>query len=141
MCFGINDLGRCLFLFAFDSRCSFVAVISNVRHAKKKIIDQSRLPSRTGTTMLESMWSSMSSSMQLAQECLERNEDEEVATAATSSGMDGLEKFAQTIDNSELRLISRCSMSFQIRFAFSFEPHQGEIHQHRSQARICPAGL
>jgi hypothetical protein len=51
----------------------------------------------TGTTMLESMWSSMSSSMQLAQECLEKNEDEE--TTETSS-MEGLEKFAQTIDNS-----------------------------------------
>lgn len=48
------------------------------------------------------MWSSMSSSMQLAQECLEKDEDEEAA-AATSSNMEGLEKFAQTIDNSELR--------------------------------------
>lgn len=48
--------------------------------------------------MLESMWSSMSSSMQLAQECLERNEDEE-STGASS--MEGLEKFAQTIDNSK----------------------------------------
>jgi autophagy-related protein 2 len=50
--------------------------------------------------MLESMWSSMSSSMQLAQECLEKNEDEEAAAAATSN-MEGLEKFAQTIDNSK----------------------------------------
>jgi autophagy-related protein 2 len=48
--------------------------------------------------MLESMWSSMSSSMQLAQECLEKNEDEESAGTST---MEGLEKFAQTIDNSE----------------------------------------
>lgn len=47
------------------------------------------------------MWSSMSSSMQLAQECLEKNEDEE--TAATSN-MEGLEKFAQTIDNSKYYL-------------------------------------
>jgi hypothetical protein len=54
----------------------------------------------SGTTMLESMWSSMSSSMQLAQECLERNSDEEAAAAANTSGMEGLEKFAQTIDNS-----------------------------------------
>lgn len=50
--------------------------------------------------MLESMWSSMSSSMQLAQECLEKNEDEEAAAAGAA--MEGLEKFAQTIDNSEL---------------------------------------
>lgn len=50
------------------------------------------------------MWSSMSSSMQLAQECLEKNEDEEAAAAAAnSSNMEGLEKFAQTIDNSKTR--------------------------------------
>lgn len=54
-----------------------------------------------GTTMLESMWSSMSSSMQLAQECLEKSEDEEAAAA--TSNMEGLEKFAQTIDNSKMR--------------------------------------
>lgn len=52
--------------------------------------------------MLESMWSSMSSSMQLAQECLEKNEDEEAAATASNSNMEGLEKFAQTIDNSKL---------------------------------------
>lgn len=52
--------------------------------------------------MLESMWSSMSSSMQLAQECLEKNEDEEAA-AASNTPMEGLEKFAQTIDNSKFR--------------------------------------
>jgi autophagy-related protein 2 len=49
--------------------------------------------------MLESMWSSMSSSMQLAQECLEKDEDEEAA--ANASNMEGLESFAQTIDNSK----------------------------------------
>lgn len=53
------------------------------------------------TTMLESMWDSMSSSMQLAQECLERNEEEDAADLNDPSNMDGLEKFAQTIDNSE----------------------------------------
>lgn len=60
--------------------------------------------------MLESMWSSMSSSIQLAQECLEKNEDEENAAAATSS-MEGLEKFAQTIDNSK---------TTEIKFKFEF---------------------
>lgn len=53
------------------------------------------------TTMLESMWDSMSSSMQLAQECLERNEEEDASDLNDPSNMDGLEKFAQTIDNSE----------------------------------------
>lgn len=81
--------------------------------------------------MLESMWSSMSSSMQLAQECLERNEDEEIAST-TSTGMDGLEKFAQTIDNSKSLLISRRS-SFLKMPAFSFKPYQGEIRQLGSQ--------
>lgn len=55
--------------------------------------------------MLESMWSSMSSSMQLAQECLEKNQEEEAAAAsASASNMEGLEKFAQTIDNSKTLL-------------------------------------
>lgn len=51
--------------------------------------------------MLESMWSSMSNSMQLAQECLE-NEKE---VAATATAMEGLEKFAQTIDNSKSQFL------------------------------------
>jgi hypothetical protein len=54
----------------------------------------------SATSMFESMWDSMSSSMQLAQECLEKNEDAEFETASSSS-MEGLEKFAQTIDNSK----------------------------------------
>lgn len=53
--------------------------------------------------MLESMWSSMSSSMQLAQECLEKNGSEDNETEMQSqSNMEGLEKFAQTIDNSKI---------------------------------------
>jgi autophagy-related protein 2 len=50
--------------------------------------------------MLESMWDSMSSSMQLAQECLD-NEEEATSDINNPSDLDGLEKFAQTIDNSE----------------------------------------
>lgn len=75
--------------------------------------------------MLESMWSSMSSSMQLAQECLE-NEVVEAADESTSN-MEGLEKFALTIDNSKY-----ISMFFVICFKtlyfFSFEPHQSKVH-------------
>lgn len=48
------------------------------------------------TGMLESMWSSMSSSMQLAQECLEREGD---VPLVPSNTIDGLERFAQLIDN------------------------------------------
>lgn len=46
--------------------------------------------------MLESMWSSMSSSMQLAQECLEKEGD---VPLVQSNTIDGLERFAQLIDN------------------------------------------
>ncbi|KAL7049279.1 hypothetical protein ACKWTF_003650 [Chironomus riparius] len=53
--------------------------------------------------MLESMWSSMSSSMQLAQECLEKNEDVEFEIPPNSN-LEGLEKFAQTIDNILIRV-------------------------------------
>lgn len=52
---------------------------------------------KDGTSMLESMWSSMSSSMQLAQECIDK--EGMPAGNPQSNVMDGLEKFAQTIDN------------------------------------------
>lgn len=67
--------------------------------------------------MLESMWSSMSSSMQLAQECLEKNgsEDNEIEMQSPSN-MEGLEKFAQTIDNSKLHLFASLMKVFTITF-------------------------
>uniref|UniRef100_A0A1Q3FUU4 Autophagy-related protein 2 n=2 Tax=Culex tarsalis TaxID=7177 RepID=A0A1Q3FUU4_CULTA len=57
--------------------------------------------STDGTSMFESMWSSMSSSMQLAQECLEREGTggQETPTSAPATTIEGLEKFAQIIDN------------------------------------------
>ncbi|EDS41201.1 autophagy-specific gene 2 [Culex quinquefasciatus] len=61
--------------------------------------------STDGTSMFESMWSSMSSSMQLAQECLEREGGgsggggQETPTNAPATTIEGLEKFAQIIDN------------------------------------------
>jgi len=56
--------------------------------------------------MLESMWSSMSSSMQLAQDCLDKNnEDAGPSIAAQQTTMEGLERFAQTIDNGKLSMI------------------------------------
>lgn len=54
--------------------------------------------SKDGTSMFESMWSSMSSSMQLAQECLERDGGAETPSVASNS-MEGLERFALVIDN------------------------------------------
>lgn len=50
-------------------------------------------------SMLESMWSSMSSSMQLAQDCLEKEAPNLPSTQ--DAAMEGLDRFAQTIDNSE----------------------------------------
>ncbi|XP_029712827.1 autophagy-related protein 2 homolog A [Aedes albopictus] len=61
-----------------------------------------------GTSMFESMWSSMSSSMQLAQECLERESGcAESPSAASTNAIEGLEKFAQIIDNVLNRIKAR----------------------------------
>ncbi|XP_055588438.1 autophagy-related protein 2 homolog A [Uranotaenia lowii] len=69
-----------------------------------------------GTSMIESMWSSVSSSIQLAQECLERegglgpdspSSAASAAATATSNTIEGLEKFAQIIDNVLNRIKAR----------------------------------
>lgn len=55
-----------------------------------------------GASMLESMWSSVSSSMQLAKECLENEGNgADVNQLNAQNPIEGLEKFAQTIENSE----------------------------------------
>lgn len=58
----------------------------------------------SGASMLESVWSSMTSSMQMAAECIKQSaaEDKEAAT------MEGLELFAQTIDS----ILSRVKVKF-----------------------------
>lgn len=48
--------------------------------------------------MLESMWSSMSSSMQLAEECLR---EEEGGSTLESNPVEGIEMFAHAIDSSK----------------------------------------
>lgn len=55
----------------------------------------------TGTSMFESMWSSMTSSMQLAQECLQQD----AANAGNAQPLEAVELFAQTIDSSKIQLI------------------------------------
>lgn len=52
----------------------------------------------TGTSMFESMWSSMTSSMQLAQECLQQD----AANAGNAQPLEAVELFAQTIDSSRI---------------------------------------
>lgn len=70
--------------------------ISNLYLAiKPRPIDQTT----DGKSVLESMFSSMSSSMQLAQDCMER--ERLTAANAQATAMEGLEKFAMTIDNGE----------------------------------------
>ncbi|XP_046401930.1 autophagy-related protein 2 homolog B isoform X2 [Ischnura elegans] len=51
-----------------------------------------------GASMFESMWNSMSTSMQLAQECL-KQDNEEGKDSDQAQPLDGLELFAQTIDS------------------------------------------
>ncbi|XP_030386758.1 autophagy-related protein 2 homolog B isoform X3 [Scaptodrosophila lebanonensis] len=53
---------------------------------------------QNGTTMLESMWSSVSSSMQMAEECMNQVDDD-VPFLIHNNAIIGLEKFAETIDN------------------------------------------
>ncbi|XP_017011683.2 autophagy-related protein 2 homolog A [Drosophila takahashii] len=53
---------------------------------------------QSGTTMLESMWSSVSSSMQMAEECM-KQVDDDVPFLNHNNALIGLEKFAETIDN------------------------------------------
>lgn len=57
---------------------------------------QPRQRIETGTSMFESMWSSMTSSMQLAQECLQQD----AANAGNAQPLEAVELFAQTIDSS-----------------------------------------
>lgn len=58
---------------------------------------QPRQRIETGTSMFESMWSSMTSSMQLAQECLQQD----AANAGNAQPLEAVELFAQTIDSSK----------------------------------------
>lgn len=57
---------------------------------------QPRQRNDTGTSMFESMWSSMTSSMQLAQECLQQD----TSNIGNGQPLEGVEMFAQTIDSS-----------------------------------------
>ena len=50
--------------------------------------------------MFESMWSSMTSSMQLAEDCLKKEKEE--LSEDTNQSFEGIERFAQTIDSSKL---------------------------------------
>ncbi|XP_055908295.1 autophagy-related protein 2 homolog B isoform X2 [Eupeodes corollae] len=72
-----------------------------------------------GSSMLESMWSSVSSSMQLAQECLEKHGtgEEDFEFNAQNNSIEGLEKFAQTIDSVLNRIKAKC-LNTEIRLEY-----------------------
>lgn len=53
--------------------------------------------------MFESMWSSMTNSMQLAQECMKQDS---LNSADVAQPLEGIEKFAQMIDSSELKRVN-----------------------------------
>ena len=74
-------------------------------------------------SMIESMWSSVSSSLQLAEECMRQDEDEEAAecnasvTGTQGSSIVGLEKFAETIDNVLNRIQAKfVNVTFRIEY-------------------------
>nr|XP_014094904.1 autophagy-related protein 2 homolog A [Bactrocera oleae] len=66
-----------------------------------------------GTSMLESMWSSASNSMQLAEECMKQHDDDsEDNYQIDAKSIPGLEKFAETIDN----ILNRIKATFKNTF-------------------------
>ncbi|XP_075148411.1 autophagy-related 2 [Haematobia irritans] len=76
-------------LMTSDSAIEVADVVLCMRPVKRE---------HDGTSMIESMWSSVSSSLQLAEEYIRQEENESDATA-TQTTIGGLEKFAETIDN------------------------------------------
>jgi hypothetical protein len=64
--------------------------------------------------MLESMWNSLSSSMQLAEECLKQ----EAADIDAGAPLEGLELFAQTIDSSNVFIFYLTHLKRKILFSF-----------------------
>lgn len=80
---------------ALMSEDGYIEIANLYLAIKPKPIEQTT----DGKSVLESMFSSMSSSMQLAQDCIERERLTPANLQATA--MEGLEKFAMTIDNGD----------------------------------------
>lgn len=78
-----------------------------------------------GTSMLESMWSSASNSMQLAEECMKQHDDDSEDSYQTDTkSIPGLEKFAETIDN----ILNRIKATFKNTF-IQLEYHSSDSSQ------------
>lgn len=69
-----------------------------MNHIKIEIKENNNIINFPASSMLESMWSSMSSSMQLAEECLR---EEEGGSTQESNPVEGIEMFAHAIDSSK----------------------------------------
>uniref|UniRef100_T1GM85 Autophagy-related protein 2 n=1 Tax=Megaselia scalaris TaxID=36166 RepID=T1GM85_MEGSC len=85
-----------------------------------------------GASMLESMWSSVSSSMQLAKECLEKEgTGADVNQLNAQNPIEGLEKFAQTIENI-LKRVKAKFLNTEIRLEYI--PPNNDETEHESDA-------
>lgn len=51
-----------------------------------------------GASMIESMWSSMTTSLQLAEDCMKKERD--ISSDSGNQAFEGIESFAHTIDSS-----------------------------------------
>ncbi|KAI4495649.1 hypothetical protein M0802_008484 [Mischocyttarus mexicanus] len=74
------------------------ALLSEASYAEVtglRLTVQPRQRTENGTSMFESVWSSMTSSMQLAQECLQQD----ASNAGNTQPLEGVELFAQAIDS------------------------------------------
>lgn len=88
------------FIMEISLSIPWSALLSQASYVEVKglrLTVQPRQRSETGTSMFESMWSSMTSSMQLAQECLQQD----AANAGNAQPLEAVELFAQTIDSSK----------------------------------------
>lgn len=87
------------FIMEISLSIPWSALLSQASYVEVKglrLTVQPRQRIETGTSMFESMWSSMTSSMQLAQECLQQD----AANAGNAQPLEAVELFAQTIDSS-----------------------------------------
>lgn len=87
------------FIMEISLSIPWSALLSQASYVEVKglrLTVQPRQRVETGTSMFESMWSSMTSSMQLAQECLQQD-----ANTGSAQPLEAVELFAQTIDSSK----------------------------------------
>ncbi|XP_012533981.1 autophagy-related protein 2 homolog B-like [Monomorium pharaonis] len=95
------------FIMEISLSIPWSALLSQASYVEVKglrLTVQPRQRIETGTSMFESMWSSMTSSMQLAKECLQQD----AANAGNAQPLDSVEQFAKTIDS----ILSRVKVRF-----------------------------